>query len=122
MGEDGAYYEPDEADRAEIERFAREKLATWDWRYGMNPKFSIVRAGRFAGGRIEFHLEVKKGAIAEAAVNGDFFASEKADGLAAALIGCRYDRRAVRDRLAERGFDGVIYGITIDDMAATIAD
>ncbi|MBR3502819.1 MAG: lipoate--protein ligase [Clostridia bacterium] len=122
MGENGARYEPDEADRAEISRFAREKLATWDWRYGKNPKFSITRANRFPGGRIEFRLEVKDGLIAGAAVSGDFFAGEKADGLAAALTGCRYDRRAVRDRLAERGFDGVVYGITIDDMAATIAD
>ncbi len=122
MGENGARYEPDETDRAEISRFAGEKLATWEWRYGCYPKFSCVRAGRFAGGRIEFRLDVKKGLIAAAAVNGDFFAGEKADGLAAALIGCRYERQAVRDRLAEQGFDGVIYGIGIDDMAATIAE
>ena len=65
---------------------------------------------------------VKKGEITQAAVSGDFFGSERADGLADALIGCRYDRQALRDRLAERGFDGAVYGITIDDMAATIAD
>ena len=122
VGENGSRYEINEMDRAEISRFAREKLSTWAWRYGMNPKFSIVRAGRFAGGRIEFRLDVKKGVIAAAAVNGDFFAGEKADQLAASLIGCRYDRQAVRERLAEKGFDGVIYGIGIDDMAATIAD
>ena len=122
VGEGGARLEPGPADRAEIERFAREKLATWEWRFGRNPKFSIQRAGRFPGGRIEFQLEVKKGEITQAAVSGDFFAGEKADGLAEALIGCRYDREALRQRLAERGFDGVVYGITIDDMAATIVD
>ena len=122
MGGSGERRELTDEDRAEIRRIARERFASWDWRFGKNPKFSIARAGRFPGGRIEFQLEVKKGAITEAAVSGDFFAGEKADGLAAALIGCRYDRQAVRDRLAERGFDGVVYGITIDDMAATIAD
>ena len=122
MGEDSARYELTDEDRAEIERFAREKLATWEWNYGMNPKFSIGRAGRFAGGRIEFRLDVKKGLIAAAAMNGDFFAGEKADELTEALIGCRYERRAVRERLFERGFDGAIYGIGIDDIAATIAD
>ena len=122
VGEDGARYEPTDEDRAEIARFAREKLATWEWRYGMNPKFSIERAGRFAGGRIGFRLDVKKGLIAAAAMNGDFFAGEKADQLADALVGCRYERQAVRERLLEKGFDGVIYGIGIDDIAATIAD
>ena len=122
VGDNGTRYELDEADRAEISRFAREKLATWEWRFGMNPKFSIERAGRFAGGRIEFKLDVKKGLIADAAMNGDFFAGEKADELTGALIGCRYDRQAVREQLIDRGFDGVIYGISIDDIAATIAE
>ncbi|MBQ8953439.1 MAG: lipoate--protein ligase [Clostridia bacterium] len=122
MGDSGDRYEPTAEDVARIDRLAREKFAAWEWCYGNNPRFSITRAGRFAGGRIEFRLDVKKGLIAAAAVNGDFFAGEKADQLAASLIGCRYDRQAVRDRLAAEGFDGVIYGISIDDMAATIAD
>ena len=122
MKDGGARYEMTEEDRAQIDRIAREKFASWEWRFGGNPKFSIARAGRFPGGRSEFQLEVKKGEITQAAVSGDFFAGEKADGLAEALIGCRYDREALRQRLAERGFDGVVYGITIDDMAATIAD
>jgi len=117
-----ARYEPTAGDLAEIGRIAREKFAAWEWCYGMNPKFSIVRSGRFPGGRIDFRLEVRKGLIEGAAVNGDFFAGEKADGLAASLIGCRYDRQAVRERLLARGFEGVVYGISIDDMAATVAD
>ena len=122
MGDTGGRYELTGEDRAEIARIARETFASWEWIYGKNPRFGIVRARRFPGGRIEFRLEIRKGEIAEAAVSGDFFAGERADSLAEALIGCRYEREAVKRRLEERGLDGAVYGITADDMAATIAE
>ena len=113
-------YELTPGDDDQIRRIAREKFDSWQSRYGMNPKFDILRTGRCPGGKIEFRLEVRKGIITQAAVNGDFFAGEKADGLASALIGCQFEKESVRSRLEEGGFEGAVYGISIEDMVSII--
>lgn len=115
-------YELTENDRAEIKRIRDEKLASWDYIYGRNPKFNIERTGRFAGGKIQFKLDVKKGLIDSAAVFGDFFSTLSEKEICDALSGCRYDRESVVKRLRERDIDGRIYNISAEEIAALIAD
>ena len=115
-------YELTEADKTRIRELAAERFDSWESKYGRNPKFSIVRTGRFRGGKMEFHLEVKQGRIADAAVYGDFFASQKADGLAQALVGCVYERAAVQKKLEECGMQDAVYGVTPEEMAGVIAE
>ncbi len=115
-------YELTENDRAEIKRIRDEKVASWDYIYGRNPKFNIERTGRFAGGKIQFKLDVKKGLIDSAAVFGDFFSTLSEKEICDALSGCRYDRESVVKRLKERDIDGRIYNISAEEIAALIAD
>lgn len=109
-----------EQDRQEIQRLADEHFRPWERRYGANPKFSITKTGRFAGGKIEFRLEVRHGIITAAHVSGDFFGTEQADGLSSVLTGCRFRREDVKAALLSHGMDGAIYGITVPDMVETI--
>lgn len=118
----GGRYELTDADRARIRELAAERFDNWQSIYGQNPKFQIVKTGRLPGGKMEFHLDVQKGRITGAAVYGDFFASQKADGLAALLTGCEYSRAAVQQALEDGGMRGAIYGASPEEMAAVIAD
>ncbi|MGM9662045.1 MAG: lipoate--protein ligase [Oscillospiraceae bacterium] len=113
-------YELTEEDKRECQRLADEYFRPWERRYGANPKCSLTKTGRFAGGKIEFRLDIRRGEIAAAHVSGDFFGTAQADGLADALIGCRFEREAVRQALLERGMDEAVYGITAENMVETM--
>ena len=118
-GSDRAY-ELTEQDRKEIERIADERFRPWECRYGANPKFSITKTGRFAGGKIDFRLDVRHGVITAVHVSGDFFGTALADGLSQALTGCRFQRDTVQDALLANRMGEAIYGITVADMVNTI--
>lgn len=113
-------YQVTEADHAAILAIADEKFRPWEARFGANPKFSMTKTGRFAGGKIVFQLNVVKGIIQEAAVHGDFFGNDRAEFLGDALRGVRLEREAILQRLLEQGYSDVIYGITAQEMADTI--
>ena len=110
------------ADDARIRAIAREQFRSWEQIFGKNPKFTIDRIGRFAGGRIQFKLDVQKGTIQSAAVYGDFFSTLDAGAISAALVGCPYERSAVLAALRAHGIDGAIYRISAEEMAATAVD
>ena len=109
-------------DDARIREIAREQFQSWERIFGRNPKFTIDRAGRFAGGKIQFKLDVQKGIIEDAAVYGDFFSTLDASAICKDLIGCPYDRSAVLDALRSNGIDGAVYCISAEEMASVIAD
>lgn len=121
MGEHGAVYPVTPEDDARIREIAAEQFASWDRIYGGDPQFNIHRAGRFAGGRIEFFIDVQKGLIRHAAVCGDFFSLLDPEALCAALEGCRYERSAVLEALRARHVDGAVYRITAEELSALIA-
>ena len=122
LGPDGTRYEPTEADRARIRQLAQERFASWERIYGASPRFNIEKTGRFAGGKMQFRMEVQKGVIREASVNGDFFATLDAEDICRALVGCRYERGAVLQALRANGIDGAVYRVSAEEMAALIVD
>ena len=71
---------------------------------------------------MQFRMDIQKGVIRSAAVNGDFFSTVDAETIGAALTGCRYERGAVLEALRAHGIDGAVYRITAEEMAAAIAD
>lgn len=111
---DGSRYEMTDADVQRIEAIADEMFRPWERRYGSDPKCTLSNSARFQGGKVEIRMDVKKGIIQSAALCGDFFASEKADGLAEMLVGCRYDKASVQERLGDAAAS--IYGVTADEL------
>ena len=118
---DKTYVLTDE-DKKRIKTIRETELAAWDYIYGKNPKFNIERTGRFAGGKIQFKLDIKKGLIESAAVFGDFFSTLSEKEICDTLIGCRYDRQSVLERLKGGGIEGKIYNISVEEIAALISD
>lgn len=115
-------YVPTEEDCARIRELAAEKFNNWDSIYGANLRFNIERTGRFAGGKMQFKIDVKKSVIQDISVYGDFFSTVDAETICGALKGCRYERQAVLEALKAHGLDGAIYRISAEEMAQTIVD
>lgn len=109
-------------DDARIREIARERFQSWEQIFGRSPKFTIDRTGRFAGGKVQFKLDVQKGLIRDAAVYGDFFSTLDADTLCAALMGCPYERGAVLAALRSHGIDGAVYRISAEELASVVVD
>lgn len=109
-------------DKQRIDQIAKEKFHNWECIFGASPRFNIERTGRFAGGKMQFQLEIKKGQICNAAVYGDFFATVDAEKICGVLIGCRYDRKIILERLKKHDMEHVVYGITAEEIASLIVD
>ena len=109
-------------DDARIREIAREQFQSWERIFGRSPKFTIDRMGRFAGGKVQFKLDVQKGLIRDAAVYGDFFSTLDAGTLCAALLGCPYERGAVLEALQSHGIDGAVYRISAEELASVVVD
>ena len=122
MGGSTQTYTVTPEDDARIRALAREKFEGWENIFGADPKFNIERTGRFAGGKMQFKIDVQKGIIRRAAVYGDFFSTLDAAAISGALEGCRYERGAVLGALRAHGIDGAVYRISAREMAETIAD
>ena len=103
-------------DDARIREIAGEQFRSWERIFGRSPKFTIDRTGRFAGGKVQFKLDVQRGLIRDAAVYGDFFSTLDADTLCAALMGCPYERGAVLAALRSHGIDGAVYRISAEEL------
>lgn len=121
LGEDGRVYSVTPEDEARIRTIGQEKFGSWESVYGRGPACSIQRTGRFPGGSMTFHLEVKRGVIRQASVSGDFFAAVDGEALGRALVGCRYQQEAVREALERSGMNGAVYRISAEEMARAIA-
>lgn len=122
LGPEGSVYALTPADDARIREIGAERFGSWESVYGQGPGFNLQRTGRFPGGTMTFRLEVKKGVIRRAAVEGDFFSTVDGEAVGRALAGCRYERGAVRGALERAGLDGAVYRVTAAGMAEVIAD
>lgn len=67
-----------------------EKYASWEWRYGISPKFDVELYNRFEWGEIVLDLNLADGRITAAKVFTDAMDADLADLVAAALPGCVY--------------------------------
>ncbi len=81
----------------------KTKFSTWEWNYGHSPKAQYRQAIKLPCGTVEARCSIVRGAISGLAFGGDFIGSLPAEGIAAALEGCRFEHTAVLEAL--RGLD-----------------
>ena len=94
---------------AEIEK----ELASDDFVYGKNPKYSLVRKHRFEGvGTLEAHIELKNNIIGSINMVGDYFLLGDIDhDFLSLLKGCEFTREAVEERLENIDLSTIIRGL-----------
>ena len=88
---------------AAIRDICKTKFSTWEWNYGHSPKAQYRQALKLPCGTVEARCSIVRGAISGLAFGGDFIGSLPAEGIAAALEGCRFEHAAVLETL--RGID-----------------
>ena len=96
---------------AEIEK----ELASDDFVYGKNPKYSLVRKHRFEGvGTLEAHIELKNNIIGSINMVGDYFLLGDIDhDFLSLLKGCEFTREAVEERLEDIDLSTIIRGLKL---------
>lgn len=101
--------EEDMKEVAEIEK----ELASDDFVYGKNPKYSLVRKHRFEGiGTLEAHIELKNNIIGSVNMVGDYFLLGDIDhDFLSLLKGCEFTREAVEERLEDIDLSTIIRGL-----------
>lgn len=109
-------YEMNEEEIKAIQRLVDEKYTTWEWIFGSSPKYSFNNVKRFAGGTVEFSMEVEKGVIKGLKIYGDFFGIKDIAELEAALIGVKHTEEALRQTLADISIDSYIANVTLEDL------
>lgn len=75
----------------------RNQLCSWDWLYGMTPKFKLEKDFRFMeGGRekhVKFLIEVNKGLFESISIEGDLLADANPSERFAYMIGTKFTYR-----------------------------
>lgn len=103
--------EKDMKEVAEIEK----ELASDDFVYGKNPKYSLLRKHRFEGvGTLEAHIELKNNIIGSINMVGDYFLLGDIDhDFLSLLKGCEFTREAVEERLEDIDLSTIIRGLKL---------
>ena len=103
--------EEDMKEVAEIEK----ELASDDFVYGKNPKYSLVRKHRFEGvGTLEAHIELKNNIIGSINIVGDYFLLGDIDhDFLNLLKGCKFTREAVEEILQSIDLSTIIRGLKL---------
>ena len=114
------YYELTEEDWKKINEISEGRYQQWEWNYGKSPRFNIQKTHRFPSGGIDIRLEVNKGIIEEAKIFGDFFGVGDVAEIEQLLIGCKYDRAAIAEKLVDIDISKYFGGITTEDFLQLI--
>ncbi len=103
-------------DLKQIRELRAMRYDTWNWNYGESPDFSIEKAGRYPGGKIEFKFDVHEGVIHKLKVYGDFLGSKDISPFEAKLIGTPYEENAIKKALENEPLDEYFFNISLDDI------
>jgi len=93
-----------EFDINEIEKLSNQKYSSWDWIYGVTPKFDVNNTKRFSGGEVQVLYSVKNGKFYNVKIYGDFLSSKNTDEIISKIIGSKYDKKTI-----EKIMDNVEY-------------
>lgn len=110
------YYELTEEDWDNIHEISKNRYQLWEWNYGKSPRFNIQKTKRFPSGSLDIRLEVNKGVIEEAKIFGDFFGVGDVDEVGELLVGTKYDRAAIAEKLKDIEIPVYFGGITEEDF------
>ncbi len=109
-------YELSNRDLENIYELMEKRYNQWDWNYGESPNFSIEKSGRYPGGKVEFHFDVKDGRIKDVKIFGDFLGSRDLSNLETKLKGIKYEREAFRETLKDEPLEEYFFNISLDDL------
>lgn len=105
-----------EHDWEQIQQLSKERYQSWEWNYGMSPKFNIQRTHRFPVGSIDVRLEVDKGIIENCKIYGDFFGTNDVSDIEKRLVGQKYEKASLQEALKGVDIKSYFGNITEQDF------
>lgn len=118
--ENNTLYNLTEEDIYNINKLVEEKYSTWDWNFGNSPKYSLSNELKYAGGNIEFNLNVEKGIIKNIKFFGDFFGKNDVSFIEDKLIGIKHDEESIREALINIDINDYFLGADVDILTMGI--
>lgn len=119
--EDVKEYVLTDEDWTQIDKFAEQYTANWEWNYGKSPNFDLERNERFEGvGTVEVKLDVDHGEITEIKIFGDFFGLGEINDVEEQLKGVKYERDAIKEVLENVDLKKYIGDITAEEVTSLI--
>ena len=105
-----------------IEEIERKKFRTWEWNYGVSPKFNIKKSNRFSGGKLEVNIMVKNGIINDCKIYGDFFCTGDITQIQNVVIGCKYEKESISKALNKTQSSDMLYLIEPLELLSCFID
>jgi lipoate-protein ligase A len=105
------------ADKAAAEALVRDKYATWEWNYGVSPKYDLRCRRKFTCGNIELFLQREGGLIKSARFCGDFFSEKDTADIESALAGCKAGKEEVKKTLGKFALEDYFGAVSADELA-----
>lgn len=113
---DGRELSPEEKDA--VLKIKNERYSDREWTYGRSPGYSVVKGRRFPFGRVNAHMDVRKGnIISKLTFTGDFFGNKSIDELEYLLTGTELTLYSLTDRLKSVETGQYIAGMTANMLA-----
>ena len=105
-----------DSDIENINQLVAEKYNTWEWNYGISPKYSLKNEMRFTGGSVELNLNIKKGIIEDVKFFGDFFSKYNISSIEDALIGIKHSKGDIGQVLSKFNLEDYFSNISKEEL------
>lgn len=109
-----------EEDIKSIEKLRDQRYSTWEWNFGMSPKYAQTKEKKFTGGVVEVTLEARNGIIEKLRIYGDFFGTKEVAALETCLIGIRHDADEVGKVLSSLNLGDFMVNVTPEELLGLI--
>lgn len=91
---------------AEVEE-RRERLASWEWRFGKTPQFDFETDKRFSFGDTQIYFNLRDGVIRETKVYSDCLDTELTTEIENALTGVHFRKEEIKAALSKMKYQSI---------------
>ncbi|MEG2362938.1 MAG: lipoate--protein ligase [Terrisporobacter sp.] len=113
-------YTMTEDDIQSINKLVEEKYSTWNWNFGISPKYTLNNELKYAGGNVDFSLDVEKGLIKNIKFFGDFFGKNDVSFIEDKLTNVKHDENHIKEVLKDVNINDYFLGADIDILISGI--
>lgn len=110
------FYTFSEDDLLKINKLRKEKYETWEWNFGISPKFDMGKQIRTQGGNVEVTLAVEKGKISQLKIYGDFFFRKELEDFERLFIGQDYKEENIQNLLNHIQLDDYLCHVSAEEI------